>query len=67
MWTISLQKISLLKMISKRDAKQKITCGLRKALEELIALAKIFGRRARVEGSGDSSLGDASESARLRT
>jgi hypothetical protein len=30
MWTISLQKISLLKMSSKRDAKQESTCGLRK-------------------------------------
>ena len=30
MWTISLQKISLLKMISKRHAKQEITCKLRK-------------------------------------
>jgi hypothetical protein len=28
MWTISLRKIWLLKMISKRDAKQEITCGL---------------------------------------
>jgi hypothetical protein len=29
-WTNSLQKSSLLNMISKRDAKQEITCGLRK-------------------------------------